>query len=262
VHPDVLYFAEPRILVDPGGLSDFLNRRIEGRILKYNILHHFREVMINGLTGLGYVRAGEVYTPEQMEETIDRSLAGYRPLTARAADLVDGLFSLGFSFWNKKYWAEKTPHNMLMAGALYAMFPEMRYFHILREPRDVCASMMKQNWGPNTPEEFIFYYNTLMRKAFEVQTLIPAENYFVLSLETLIDNPLDTVLAVFDFAGIHTSSALIRRWTGSIDVASAHVGRFKSSLSASEARAIERYCYPLYEEWRRRETSVPRAMGF
>ena len=262
VHPDVLYFAEPRLLVDRGGLNDFLGRKIDFRIFKYNLLHCFRDVIINNLKNLGYVEAADVYTPQRVEEIIEENFSGDRPVTVKAGRTIDGLFSLGFATWNKRYWAEKTPHNALMADALYAMFPDMKYYHILRDPRDVCASMMIQTWGPDSPEEFIFYYNTLMRRALEVQTRIPLENYFVLSMESLIQDPLDCTLAVVDFAGIPKSEALFERWRDLIRVGEANVGRWKSSLTVSEARAIERYCYPLYEEWRKRETYTPRAMGF
>ena len=262
VHPDVLYFPEPRFLINPGGLNDFLHQRIDFRVFKHNLVHEFRTVLINGLKGLGYAEAPEVYTIEKTEEVIDCHFSGDGPLLVQAANFIQGLFGLGFSAWHKKIGAEKTPHTILMADTLYAMFPGMKYYHILREPKDVCASMMVQSWGPNSPEEFIFYYNKLMRVANEARTRIPAGNYFVVSLETLIDEPLECTTAVFDFAGISSSEALIRRWLDLIEVKSAHVDRWKSALSESEAKAIERYCYPLYHEWRSCETYAPKAMGF
>ncbi len=46
----------------------------------------------------------------------------------------------------KRFVAEKTPANALYFQELYQLFPESRFVHVVRDPRDVVASLIKQDW--------------------------------------------------------------------------------------------------------------------
>jgi hypothetical protein len=49
----------------------------------------------------------------------------------------------------KQRWGEKTPHP-LFTETLYNWYPHARVLHLLRDPRDVVASLMGMPWAPDS----------------------------------------------------------------------------------------------------------------
>jgi len=49
----------------------------------------------------------------------------------------------------KRRYGEKTPQHALEAERLAAMFPAGRIIHLVRDPRDVVASLLRMPWGAN-----------------------------------------------------------------------------------------------------------------
>ena len=47
-------------------------------------------------------------------------------------------------------WVDHTPDNIIFAPHLFALFPEARMIHLIRDGRATAASVMKLDWGPNT----------------------------------------------------------------------------------------------------------------
>jgi hypothetical protein len=68
-----------------------------------------------------------------------------------------GINSLFSSRSGGRRWIEKTPINTLMADALAAMFPDALFIHILRDGRDVVASMERffQAHSPERQQEMV-----------------------------------------------------------------------------------------------------------
>ncbi|HBK91348.1 MAG TPA: hypothetical protein DDZ68_06730 [Parvularcula sp.] len=68
-------------------------------------------------------------------------------------DLKDTFHALIASFLaplheksGKRFIAEKTPANALYFSDLFALFPESRFVHVVRDPRDVVSSLLKMDW--------------------------------------------------------------------------------------------------------------------
>jgi hypothetical protein len=87
-----------------------------------------------------------------------------RPYAMRCAkELAEGLFSRdpaeafrGFVFSlfdqharldGKPGWINKTPRYALVLPRLKAIFPEMKFVHCLRDPRDAVPSILSRKWG-------------------------------------------------------------------------------------------------------------------
>lgn len=72
------------------------------------------------------------FSPDDMKETFRRLIVSFlEPVHARSG---------------KRLIAEKTPANALYFAELHQLFPESRFVHVIRDPRDVVASLLTMDW--------------------------------------------------------------------------------------------------------------------
>ena len=65
-------------------------------------------------------------------------------------------------------FVEKTPHNILHIWFLRRLFPQARILQIVRDPRAVVLSLLRQDWGPSTLEGCSYWLREVY-KAFDAQ---------------------------------------------------------------------------------------------
>lgn len=253
LHPDVLFFGEPRFLGDEGGLCDFIRGKISAAQFEDAMINTFRERMVGKLVLRGFADAGEVYSVERLRELV-RSTLTHAPERHQAARLfVDRLFGLGLQARAKKHWAEKTPSTMLIVDELYRLYPDMRYIHIIREPKSICFSMLQKLWGPKSVAEFVDLYVDSMRRAFALQAAVPSAQYHVMSLEGLVRDKAGETARVFRFAGLPADEAFLAACGARIRDDGDHGDRWKQTFTADDARTIDAACGPIYHQWQKRE---------
>jgi len=102
----------------------------------------------------------------------------------------------------KPRWAEKTPGNVAHADRIWAAWPEAQIVHIIRDPRDVFASLVEaKKW--DSPEEFADRWVSTIGRGLRLKAKIkPSENsYIEIRYENLTADPEKTMRAVVDFLG-------------------------------------------------------------
>ncbi|HRX54360.1 MAG: sulfotransferase [Verrucomicrobiales bacterium] len=62
-------------------------------------------------------------------------------LTEGIAQQIDGVFGRFVLRSGRTRFAEKTPSNLLRIPFIYALYPDVRFIHLVRDPRSVVASM-------------------------------------------------------------------------------------------------------------------------
>lgn len=67
-------------------------------------------------------------------------------LRAAFRDLVASFLRPYHDRSGKRFVAEKTPANALYFRELHQLFPDSRFVHVVRDPRDVVASLVKMDW--------------------------------------------------------------------------------------------------------------------
>lgn len=74
---------------------------------------------------------------------------------ANFAVAIDAIVGARARAEGKARWAEKSPMNLLFFEDYAAMFPAARFVHIVRDGRDVVASLLKRGWkDPRTGRLF------------------------------------------------------------------------------------------------------------
>ncbi len=85
----------------------------------------------------------------------------------------------------KEKWIETTPLNLFRANELSVFLPGCRFIHIVRDGRDVIASVVRESWGPNSYEEGLIWYRRRMRRILR-NTNELGNQVFSLALEDLV----------------------------------------------------------------------------
>ncbi len=102
----------------------------------------------------------------------------------------------------RKYFVEDNTWNILFARELFELIPEAKFIHIIRDPRDVVASMIKQSWCPSELDKTINFYLSIIEKCIDNTNLIPADRVLLIKLEDIVKHYHNTIQKLFRFIGI------------------------------------------------------------
>lgn len=118
-----------------------------------------------------------------------------------------------------KMWVEKTPGNEFRVEQILDLFPNAKFVHIVRDPRENMASLKKlyqsRSWNWN-PGEVARTIARSCRSAVINQKRLGRERYNVLSYESLTENPEEVMRNIVDFSGICWDRKLLKPTINSI----------------------------------------------
>ncbi len=248
-HPDVLYFAEPRFIIDDGGLLDLLDGKTSLEAFRQQMLGPFLEKLVYSLHISGVEERASLYTQESVNGVIDGVLAGREITPAVCAEFLDALFGLAMEATDKSRWVHKTPHTIVHAHRLFEILPDLRYIHIVRDPVNVASSTLEQKWGADSPDAFLKQYNALMHRAIEVHKSAGQQQYMVVHLESLTSEPVDTLDRIFRFCGLDVDEGILERTSTQVKPERAQPLRWEKNLSKQDALRIRAGTKGIYAYW-------------
>jgi hypothetical protein len=129
-------------------------------------------------------------------------VAGMAMASATAENFLAALMAEVAKRQGKPRWAEKTPGNVAHADRIWKAWPEAQVVHIIRDPRDVFASLVEaKKW--DTPDEFAERWISTIGRGLRLNAeLNPSLNsYLAIRYEGLIAAPEKTMRRVIDFIG-------------------------------------------------------------
>ena len=142
---------------------------------------------------------------------------------------ADSLSHAGRSFFlDKQTW------SVLWFDAVLDLLPEARLVHIVRDPRDVAASVMSMGWGPGEPAEAARFVGSVLDRWAEVRAAVPAERVLEIRLEDLGADPPAVLRRVTDFFGLDWSDALL-----AADLSKTGAGRWRRLPTATRGLLAE-----------------------
>ena len=165
-----------------------------------------------------------------------------KQLSAIFHDLISSFFEPYRKIRGKKRIAEKTPANILHFGELKALFPDASFVHVIRDGRDVVASLMTMDWtDAATGQPMAITCDPAIAAAawaHHVRTGMNAkaagQRIFELRYEELIADPKRVLSDLFAFLG--------EPW--SEDALSYHLGdQLDAGMAESSAEQVSRSLY-------------------
>jgi hypothetical protein len=146
---------------------------------------------------------------------------------------VHGLYDSIPTSKDSTHWVEDTPYNLLHADELHELFPDMRFVHIHRDPRDVLASYRSKAWGGDDALAIARRLTGVLERWFLVRERLPEGSFMEIALEELATDPDRHLRAVCDFVGVELEDTMM-----SISLSRANIGRWSRELSSEELTTV------------------------
>ncbi len=135
----------------------------------------------------------------------------------------------------ERYWVETTPMNIPTADKLLKLFPNALFITMVRDPRDVIASLLTKNWGPTTPMEGLIWIEKRLTDGHNALKSIPDKQKITIALEDLAINTREvSYKKLLDFLDLSDSSAMRKFFEEELTPKNATSGRWKEEIASPE----------------------------
>jgi hypothetical protein len=133
------------------------------------------------------------------------------------AELLTGLFDPTLARSRDQILIEKTSLNVAVFEQLARMLPQARFIHVVRDGRDVAASLLQRDWtDPNghpfphvsRPDAALKYWSDLVTLGLRAERALPGR-VLRISYEGLVTRPKATLTAVCDFLDLPFNRTLL-----------------------------------------------------
>ena len=173
---------------------------------------------------------------ENLLKTLERDLKINRKWAARR--FMANFISKQFDAGDEIYWVETTPMNIPEANKLQELFPHALFINMVRDPRDVIASLLTKKWGPTTPLEGLEWIEKRLMAGHDALSVIKPEKKITIALEDLVIKSRDaTFKKLLDFLSVPDEPAVQEFFTRSMTPEAATSGRWKGEIDSAEFSA-------------------------
>jgi Sulfotransferase family len=169
-------------------------------------------------------------------------------------DVLRAMFGLYSQMTGCRIVGDKTPGYVSQVSLLATLFPEARYIHIVRDPRDYACSI-REAWGKSIPRAAQRWKQQIRKYHEDVSGL--SLNSVELSYEWLLAEPRQALDQLCRFLGVNFRGEMLvldkpaenlARTRHSLTIVSDNSGKWRSSLTDREVATIERICGCLMSE--------------
>lgn len=111
---------------------------------------------------------------------------------------------------------DKTPSNILYLTEIAELLPESRFIHLVRDPRDVVASLLAvgrtwgSGWAPQESRAAVKIWIRAVRAAIEAAREIPSHRFLEVRYERLVAAPEETLVDIATFLNLEWERDAIR----------------------------------------------------
>lgn len=146
-------------------------------------------------------------------------------------------------------WVETTPGNAAVADALTFVLPDAHVIHIVRDGRDVAASMAAMPWGPSDPVAALDRWADGLRDADAAFRRADPTRVHLVRFEDLVVRDRDRTLdELLDRLGIADRDRIRARFDVKLDPTRSNLGRWRRDAGADAAAAIDARYHALLGE--------------
>ncbi len=233
---------EMRFHVDPGGLADLGEGRIELEdFVKEMRSHWYKRPNRNGPRGLHVIA-----TRPQMR-------AGFRALRERydadpwaaCAAFMETVIRPYCEQHSTPTWVEMTPPNVNGVAALHRMFAHARVMHMVRDGRDVASSVARRVWGPNDIESALVWWADQLIEIHDAEQRADPERILTLRLEALVGPDRDEhYRRLVEFVGRDDDAGMRRFFDTEMTAGKSRPGSWRNTLDDEAQHRVD----ALYDE--------------
>lgn len=268
--------AEMWFITNTGGLCDVVDAAEAGGFSARLMVNTLRRGKVSPLTafrermeGFWYARdwwkdgrnigLGKAVSRQQLGDALDRFEADF-PRGPRdagrqlAADLIDPTTIRR----GKQRWVDTTPDNVARADALHRMFPDLVVINMIRDGRDVAASVVSRGWGTDDHGKALKQWGSRMLEGHRALQALPPRQVLTIQLEHLVgpdgEQDYERLLAAL---GIDDDPKMRDFFRTQMTTEASNSGRWRRDLSAREQASIDRQYERICERLRREGVTLP-----
>lgn len=230
---------EARFHAEPEGLPGLLVGRVTPEEFASRMRGHWwQRIDTSGReAGLDQIATRELFDAalEEFEHAVRGDPAG------AGATLVRRLLGAVADAEGKPCWVEMTPLTALNATSLLRLFPDMKIVHMVRDGRDVAASVARL-WGWD-PDEALEWWLRRVRRVFVEQRALPAGTMLTLRLERLVVSDRErSYAALLEFLRLEDEAEMRRFFEEGVSPARMRTGLWNERISEPHGlRLADRY---------------------
>ena len=179
---------------------------------------------------------------QALEETLLREGVSYQ-------ELFLSLLRFFARVHGRKRCGEKTPHNALVAEMLFQWYPGASVIHLLRDPRDAVASMLRMPWASGNVRSNARLWLSFNLAAWRSRS---TAGYLLVRYEHLAAQPEQELRRICAFVGEdYSPEMLIPNWDPTADlpwfrraeepVTTERLGKWREELTADQVGLVEWY---------------------
>ena len=134
----------------------------------------------------------------------------------------------------KKIWLVHEPMMTFSLPRLQRYFPDGKFIVVMRDPRDVAASLQHRDWGPKSLEQVAIWQRDCYLKWFEVKKNLQPSSYYELKFEEWVQSPAQTIENISKYLDINVKSVM-----NNFDLSAAHAGRWRNQFTPGQADLMQ-----------------------
>jgi len=134
----------------------------------------------------------------------------------------------------KEVFVEDNTWSIMFADDMLRLVPHGKLIHIVRDPRDVVASLINQRWTPDELDHVLQWYLSVLSVWEKKKALLKDDQFLEIRLEDICSDTETTVKSICDFCNIDFEQGMIN-----LDLSQSNSGRYKAQFSAEEIERIE-----------------------
>jgi hypothetical protein len=152
------------------------------------------------------------------QSDLERLMETGKPVPYSA--FVSGVFDLYGEAQDKRLVGEKSPGYVRYLPTLHALWPETKFVHVIRDGRDVCASVLNwkkaghnvgrhATWAEDPVSTAAFWWEWHVRLGREAGSSLGPNLYHEVRYEALVSEPKETCEKLCSFLGLPYDEAMV-----------------------------------------------------
>lgn len=236
-HQDIaLIPVEIRMHVDAGGLPDVLSGQLDSTTFERFVWRrwYLRGDRTRAWSGSWGGRGLHmIITGADLDRALHRFVRTTTPgeVVSASRQLLREILDPVADRAQRSRWVEMSPPNLSRATTLLQLFPDARFVHVVRDGRDVAASVVPLAWGPDEHIEALDWWASAVRQINQELADVPEEQVITVSLESLTGptatNELERLVR---FLGTTEEPDMVRFLRTELRTDRAHHGRWRRDL--------------------------------
>lgn len=248
---------------EPDGLHRiFIDYFLRVRVVPYRLFRglYGRRVSIALRHAAQWYRACDAETldrelaPAAVQAAMNRAFAGCRKradYAARFDDFLDYLLGGLVRRCGRRRWCIKQPGYLYEhLDLIHALHPSLRFVHIVRDGRDVVASVMAQHpkRGRDRGRGFrraVRLWSRTLERGNAAESSVPRGQCLTIRFEDLVAEPVATLRQLYEFIGedlgVGEDHFALRGSSrgNNFDLRRTHIGRYRTQLTGEQIGLIE-----------------------